>query len=57
MCHGQLGVSCGALMCLCDCNYYIGTGGVTEVAHCCLSCYHNLQCCGAELLQILTTRQ
>jgi hypothetical protein len=43
MCHGQLRVSCGALTCLSDCNYYIGTGGVTEVAHCCLSSYHNLQ--------------
>jgi hypothetical protein len=43
MCHGQLQASCGALTCLCDCNYYIGTGGVTEVAHCRLSSYHNLQ--------------
>jgi hypothetical protein len=43
MYHGKLGVSCGALTCLCDCNHYIGTGGMTEVAHCCLSSYHNLQ--------------
>jgi hypothetical protein len=43
VCHGQLQASCGALTCLSDCNYYIGTGGVTEVAHRRLSSYHDLQ--------------
>jgi hypothetical protein len=49
MCHGQLQASCGALTCLSDCNCYIGTGGMTEVAHCRLSSYHNLQVCHSFL--------
>jgi hypothetical protein len=32
-----------SIVALCDCHQYISPGGMTEVAHCCLSSYHNLQ--------------